>query len=333
VRVSAVHHPLLLVLSAEGPIRPQELWTAWTWSPAVVLGLAAAALWYGYGLRRLWREAGTGRGVPRRAPWAFGAGLTAVALALCSPLDALGETLFAAHMIQHLVLLLIAAPLLALGTAPLALLWALPPTGRRALGAWWRRRHGLARLAGVLTTPAVAWAASVGTLLFWHLPGPYRAALGHEAVHAVEHLTFLATGVLFWWVLLRPDGYRRLHPGLGVLYVFTAGLPGGLLGALLTFAGRPLYPGQSAGAALWGLTPLQDQQLAGLIMWMPGGAIHLAAAAALFLVWWQAEELRGRREAAVAGVATTALVLLAAGVASPSSARGLPPSCPGGVTA
>jgi cytochrome c oxidase assembly factor CtaG len=113
-------------------------------------------------------------------------------------------------------------------------------------------------------------------------------------VHALEHASFLATSVLFWWVVFRPDGYRRLHRGLAVLYVFTAGLPNGLLGALLTLAGRPLYAGQSLGARLWGLSPLSDQQLAGLIMWMPGGVLHLAAAAAFFVAWLRAEEAGGR---------------------------------------
>jgi cytochrome c oxidase assembly factor CtaG len=300
-----------MTLMAHGDLLvPQHLWTAWTWEPGVVAGLLAAAGWYAAGVRRLRREAGRARGLAWWAPWCFGAGLAAVALALCSPLDPLGETLFAAHMVQHLVLLLVAAPLLALGAAPFVLLWAFPLPLRRSLGAWWRRRTGLARATNALGSPAAAWVLSVGTLLFWHLPGPYRAALTLEGVHALEHVSFLASGAVFWWVVVRPDGYRRLNPGLGVLYVFTAGLPSGLLGALLTFAGRPLYAGQSAGAALWGLTPLQDQQLAGLIMWMPGGAVHLAAAAAFFVLWLGAEERKGAREAAVAVAAVLVLALV-----------------------
>jgi cytochrome c oxidase assembly factor CtaG len=192
--------------------------------------------------------------------------------------------------------MLVAAPLIALGAPAYAMLWAFAPGGRRAVGRWWQGSLP-ARVAGVLGRPAVAWGLSVVALVFWHLPAPYRAALRDEGIHALEHLSFLGSGVLFWWVLLRPDGVRRLDPGLGVLYVFTAMLPGGLLGALLTFAGRPLYAGQSAAAALWGLTPLGDQQLAGLIMWMPGGAVHLAAAAVLFVLWLRESEQRSLREA------------------------------------
>ncbi len=297
---------LLLLLHADGPLAPRDAWSAWTWEPAAAAGLGLGAAWYAAGLLRLRHDAGPGRGAPRWAPWCFGAGLLTVALALFSPLDRLGETLFAAHMAQHLVLMLVAAPLLALGAPLLPLLWAFSPGARRAAAGWWHRRTLVRRLLGLLGSPAAAWALSVGALVFWHLPGPFRAALHHDAVHALEHASFLATSTLFWWVVLRPDGYRRLHPGLAVLYVFTAGLPNGLLGALLTFAGRPLYAGQSAGAALWGLAPLQDQQLAGLIMWMPGGAVHLAAAAAFFVAWLRAEEARGLREAS----ATLALILL-----------------------
>jgi cytochrome c2 len=149
---------------------------------------------------------------------------------------------------------------------------------------------------------------SVAALVLWHLPGPYRLALADERIHALEHLSFLTAGFLFWWVVLRPDGYRRLAPGAGVLYVFTAGLPASLLGALLTFAGHPLYAGQSAAAPAWGLTALGDQQLAGLLMWMPGGLVYLAAAAVFFVAWLRQEERRALHGAAM--VATVACVAL-----------------------
>lgn len=301
-----MHAALLLTHHADGLVTPRDLWSAWTWEPIAAAGLGLLAVWYAIGLHRLRRDAGPGRGLPRGAPWYFGAGLASVALALFSPLDRLGETLFAAHMVQHLVLMLVAAPLIALGAPLLPLLWTFSPSTRRAAGVWWHRRTVLRGAGGILMAPAAAWTLSVGALVLWHLPGPYRAALQHDAVHALEHVSFLGTSVLFWWVALRPDGYRRLHPGLAVLYVFTAGIPNGLLGALLTFAGRPLYAGQSVGAGLWGLTPLTDQQLAGLIMWMPGGAVHLAAAAAFFIAWLRAEEARGLREAA----ATLALMVV-----------------------
>ena len=172
----------------------------------------------------------------------------------------------------------------------LPLLWVLDAGRRRRLGLWWNRARILPGVAAVLTTPLVAWGLHVSILWAWHLPAAYQAALGNDAIHAVEHLTFLGTALLFWWVVLQPAGRRRLNHGMAVLYVVTAGMQGGLLGALLTFAGTSFYPAQSLSAASWGLTPLEDQQLAGLIMWLPAGLVYLGAAAALFLAWLRAED-------------------------------------------
>jgi putative membrane protein len=218
-----------------------------------------------------------------------------VAVALLSPLGTLGETVFWGHMVQHLVLVIVAAPLLVLGAPLLPWLWALRPRARRGLGAWWRRARVLPALAALLTTPLVAWGLHTGVLWLWHLPAAYEAALSDDRWHALEHASFLGTACLFWWVVLQPAGRRRLSRGMAVLYVVTTGMQGGLLGALLTFAGRPFYPVQSAGAAEWGLSTLGDQQLAGLIMWLPAGLAYLAAAGTLFVLWLQAEETRMRR--------------------------------------
>ncbi len=108
----------------------------------------------------------------------------------------------------------------------------------------------------------------------------------------IEHLSFLGTALFFWWVVLQPAGRRRLSDGMSVLCVVTMGMQGGLLGALLTFAGTSFYPVQSAGAASWGLTPLEDQQLAGLIMWLPAGLVYLGVAAALFVAWLRNDDVR-----------------------------------------
>lgn len=290
---------------------PEGFWSAWSIEPAALAGLGLAVLLYGTGLWRLWCAAGTGRAVAPWRAWSFAAGIAVVGIALFSPIDAAAESLFAAHMLQHLLLLLIAPPLLVLGSALLVMLWGLPVDGRRTLGGWWVRRRTLRRIVGALVTPPVAWVLSVVAILIWHLPRLYGAALQNDAVHAAEHFTFLGTGLLFWWVVLRPDGSRRLSPAASVLYLFTAALPNGLLGALLTFAGRPLYHAQSSGAALWGLTPLEDQQLAGLIMWMPGGLVYFTAAAAFFLVWLRREDARIQRRAALfaAGVCIPLLML------------------------
>src|SRR5439155_14282040 len=128
-----------------------------------------------------------------------------------------------------------------------------------------------------------AWLLALVALWVWHLPSLYQAALRNEPIHALEHGSFLGTSVLFWWTALSPGGRRRLPRGADVLYVFTGGFQGAALGALLTFASVPLYPFYAHTVGPWGLSPLQDQQLAGVIMWIPSGVIYLAVASGLFV--------------------------------------------------
>jgi len=209
-------------------------------------------------------------------------GLATLAVALISPLDALGEALFSAHMGQHLALILVAAPLVALG-APLApLLWALPPGARRQVGRGWRRLRWLGR-------PGPAWLLHTLALWLWHLPGPYQAALVVPWLHLLEHLSFFGTALAFWWSVL-PHGRRGY--AVGALACFAGATQGGALGALLTFSGQPWYPVYAPRVGAWGLTPLEDQQLAGLIMWVPASLVYLGAILALLGAWLQAEEQR-----------------------------------------
>jgi putative membrane protein len=248
----------------------------------ILAGLIAAAVAYAAGLRRLWRA---GPGAPSAGQAAcFAAGLATVVLALLSPLDTLAHGLFVAHMAQHMLLVMVAAPLLVLGAPGLPLAVSLAPDWRRRLGRL-RHRPAVHGARDLLTRPLVAWAVHVGTLWAWHMPGPYQAALGNDLVHAVEHASFLATAVLFWWVVLSRQGRRRLAPGFAVLYLFAAALQGSALGALLTLAPAPLYPLQAAIAPAWGPAPLADQQLAGLVMWVPADLVYLGAAGALFMGW------------------------------------------------
>jgi putative membrane protein len=270
----------------------------------ILAGLIAAAVAYAAGLRRLWRA---GPGAPSAGQAAcFAAGLATVVLALLSPLDTLAHGLFVAHMAQHMLLVMVAAPLLVLGAPGLPLAVSLAPDWRRRLGRL-RHRPAVHGARDLLTRPLVAWAVHVGTLWAWHMPGPYQAALGNDLVHAVEHASFLATAVLFWWVVLSRQGRRRLAPGFAVLYLFAAALQGSALGALLTLAPAPLYPLQAASAPAWGPAPLADQQLAGLVMWVPADLVYLGAAGALFMGWLlslertsQRQELPDRRPVPVA---------------------------------
>jgi putative membrane protein len=245
--------------------------------PAALMGVLAAGALYARGVLTLWQRAGREHVVRRWQAACFGGGLLAIVVALESPLDTLSQDLFAVHMVQHLLLILVAGPLLVLGAPLPPLLWALPEASRRTLGSWWRTIALLAR-------PAVAFGAHSLALWLWHLPALYDAALRSRGIHVLEHLSFLATAALFWWAVLHT---AHRSQGLGILYFFAMALQSTVLGALLTFSQMPWYTAHLASAPAWGLTPLEDQQFAGLIMWVPGGGVYLAAALGLFATWFR----------------------------------------------
>jgi cytochrome c oxidase assembly factor CtaG len=262
--------------------QPHDLWTSWSVEPAVIAGPAAAAVVYARGVRALWRRGGRrGRGVAPWRVWCYASGLLAVFVALVSPLDAVGGALFSAHMVQHLVLVVVAAPLIALGEPLVATLWAFPLRVRRAAGRWARRRALRATWA-VVSAPLVVWVLHVGTMWVWHAPRLYESALRHPAVHALEHASFFVPALLFWWLLADRRSRRRLGFGGSLIFLFTAGLQSTVLGALITVAQRPWYLAYYDTTRPWGLTPLEDQQLAGLVMWVPASFVYLAALVALF---------------------------------------------------
>ena len=267
------------------PPEPHDLWGAWNLDPVLLGGLLLAVWAY-------WRGQTSG---PRRPvdSWrarCFAVALVALGLALLSPLDALSGALASAHMVQHLLLLLVAAPLLALSAPSSAILRGSPLALRRASGRW-RRRLGLTHgNLGVLRHPAVVWLLSVGVLWFWHAAAPYDATLDNEFLHVLEHASFLVTAVLFWQVVVGGRGAARVSGGLGVLLVFAMAMQSVFLSVLLTFARTPWYSGYAETTAPWGLDPLTDQQLAGVIMWIPAGGIYLVVALALLVTWIRATE-------------------------------------------
>lgn len=280
-------------------VTPQDLWRSWSFDPAIVTGIALLAVAYAVGVRRLWSR-GRGRGITLSQAACFAAGIGVLVLALVSPLDRLSASLFSAHMIQHLLLILVAAPLLVAGAAGTAIGLALPLPARRTVRAW--EHHGWTRAAtGVLTRPVPVLLLHITALYLWHLPVLYQAALGNDTIHALEHGCFFGTAWLFWWLVIDEKGRRKLGNGPAVLFVFLAGLASGALGALLTFAPTALYPLQALGARGWGLTPLQDQQLAGLIMWVPAGVVYVLTAAVLFLKWMSEMDAAVAREGGAPG--------------------------------
>jgi cytochrome c oxidase assembly factor CtaG len=245
--------------------------------------LALSGTLYAVGVARLWRRVGIGRGVRIWHAGSFALGWALLVLALVSPLHWLGERLFTAHMVEHEILMAVAAPLLVVARPTGGMMWALPRRWRPAIGGIGRSRV-LAPLWGWLTDPLVATLLHGVALWAWHAPALYDAALTHPFVHWLQHLSFLITAILFWWALLRGRTRERGY-GAAVFYLFATALHSGFLGILLSVARTPLYPAQTSQAPQWGFTPLEDQQLAGLIMWVPAGLVYLAAALALAGVW------------------------------------------------
>jgi putative membrane protein len=207
------------------------------------------------------------------------AGGVAIAVALGPPLHGAAEELFAAHMVQHLVLVAVAAPLFAAGLPGTALLVRLPPAARRSAGRWLRRAQRLVPLAHAgIAGLVVVWLLHVATLWAWHAPASYEAALRWPALHALEHASLLLSATAFWAMVLRPRDHRGVGAFGALLSLFAGAGQSTTLGALLTLTTQPSYPSHAATAARWGLTPLEDQHLAGLIMWVLGGVGYLVVA-------------------------------------------------------
>ena len=240
----------------------------------VVALLIAAALAYGVGAHRLAVRRGVRANGQRRDLACFAAGLAVLAGTLLGPLDAAAGRSFALHMVQHEALMLLAAPLLVLGRPLAHWSWAVPRPRRHAL----RRVATRARALGVWRACTGVTGASVLQALAlwaWHLPAWFDAALAHAGVHVLQHLTFLAAALCFWWSVLRPGPARvTAPPAIAALFVTT--IATGALGALLTFASTPWYAG--AAPPPWQLSALEDQQLGGLIMWIPGGTAYMIVA-------------------------------------------------------
>jgi putative membrane protein len=270
-------------------LAPSEVWSAWHWDPWIYLPLLISGGLYIVGVRTLWGVAGEGHGVRRMEVGAFLTGLWVLAMSLLSPIHAAGGVLFSLHMVQHVLLLVVAAPLLILGRPLVVYLWALPPPVRKGVGRVLARRPARAIL-GALGRPAVGWLLYAGIVWIWHLPTLYEAALLSEWVHALQHGTFVLAAVVFWWAALEFGRRRSGGYGLGIIYFFTTALHGSAFGALLTFAREAWYPFYEGRTAAWELTALQDQQLGGLVMWVPAGLVYLAAALIFLLSWVRASE-------------------------------------------
>ena len=199
-------------------------WGGWNLDLLTLASLGLIGGFYAVGVGRLWHSAGAGHGVSRTQAVAFAAGMLALVIALISPLDPLSDELSAAHMVQHMLLMMVAAPLFVIGIPPLAALWALPKRGRRALGRSLGQLRTWRPPWYVLWQPLLLFALFALTLWVWHLPTLYEAALRSRPVHELQHVMFFVTSLLFWRVLLDPLSRLRMSMGAGVLYLFLTSL-------------------------------------------------------------------------------------------------------------
>lgn len=281
----------------------------WSWHPVVLICLVLSAWLYIQGIVRLWRASTRGAGVGTWEAASFASGWIVLVIALVSPLHELGDELFSAHMVQHELLISFGAPLLVLGRPFIPFLWAMPLDWRRSVGGW-AQGAVISAVWKKISQPGVAFALHAIALWTWHLPPLYQATLTSELIHSLQHTSFLLTAILFWWTIFNARG-GQVRRGAAVVYLFATLLQTGALGALLTFSPTLWYPAYAATTGQWGITPLEDQQLGGLIMWIPGSLAYIAAALAIFAHWLRESDRRSlRREQAMLGARALVLSLL-----------------------
>jgi putative membrane protein len=250
-----------------------------------VLTLLLAGLGAAYTLG-WWRLRAAGHG-QITATWRlplYLAGLASVAIALLSPLERLAEELFSSHMIQHELLTMYAPPLLLLGNPLPVVLWGLPRRARRVAAGPLMRGRILRRALWSLTFLPVAWSLYTVDLWAWHLPVLYEAAIRNFELHVLEHAAFFTTAILFWWPIVEPAPRlrRRLNAGFKILYLLAATAQNTFLGMFLSVPQRALYQVYVERAAARGVDPVDDQTLAGGIMW---ASSHMYLLPILLLVW------------------------------------------------
>ena len=262
--------------------------TVWNTNPIPTLFLFLAAYLYLTGLSRWQRPT---HPVNRWQRASFFAGLFFFFVALQSPIEPLAEHLFFFHQVQHIILRMVAPFLVLLGAPMTPMLrglptWALQGIVRPVVG------NHFARLAyDKVTNPVLTTIFFIGTLYLWQVPGPHNLALANDWVHELMHVNMMASGFLFWWLVIDPKPHRsRLHYGLRILYLGLIVIPNTLLGAVITFRSEVIYSGYTLVQQPFGLSLIIDQQLGGLTLWVIGDMMSILTAGVVMAMWYEKEE-------------------------------------------
>ena len=257
----------------------------WNFAPSIMMMLISQAALYGYLVFIARKDGHWGTDVRASHVIFFALGLILIFIALVTPIDSLSNAaLFSAHMVQHLLLMLLASACLVLGTP----------------GYWIRylyRLPILKRVLPIITHPLVILVSFNAVMWIWHLPALYETALRNPNVHILEHLMFLAFGVLLWLPVIHdiPPGHVLSYPAR-IAYLFACMISSSILGAIFTFATSIAYPFYGNAPLAFGMTPTTDQQLAGLIMWIPGSGIFFVAILVVFAAWLNSEDRKAKAQ-------------------------------------
>ena len=273
----------------------QEPWTAWNTNPLPTILVLLAAYVYINGLYN-WDRPSHPVNNWQKASFFFG--LFLVFFALQSPLDPISDHLLSFHQAQHFILRMVAPMFILLGAPLTPMLRGMPTWARQGIIRPMARNHYVRQVYRLLTNPIFTIFFFLGSLYLWQFPGAFNLALRNDEVHALMHLTMSASGFLFWWVVIDPPPHRsRLHYGLRVLYLGLIVLPNTLLGAAITFSEGLVYTAYADVVQPYGLDLMTDQQLGGLMLWVPGDMMSIVAAGIVMIMWYQREEGQHRAEA------------------------------------
>ncbi len=269
-------------------------WNTWTFDPLTLAGLAVLFLLY---TRGLWRSRGrSGNLFPWWRPTSFYAGWTALLMGAVSPIDGLSGDLFLMHMVQHMLMMMVGPPLILVGAPVVPVLRGLPGVLRADLAIPLLQMRRVRKVLSFLASPLTAWLVFVFTVWIWHIPALYNEAVTNEWLHFLQHVMFTSAAVFFWWSVIDPVPLKpRLAYPLRLLYLFLATLQSTVLAAIITLSEEVLYTYYVSVPRLWGLTPGEDQMIAGLIMWIPGAGIYFTVLTVLFFVMLYKDDQRMRR--------------------------------------